>query len=79
MKTVESLGEGRRPPGRGWNLKDVRRVTYRGNQFHEISFIKLVTVVSQKKTIVLNWMLHTESNVTVVTQLLFNVTISSPI
>jgi hypothetical protein len=49
MKTVESLGEGRRPPGRGWNLKDVRRVTYRGNQFHEIGFIKLVTVVSQKK------------------------------
>jgi hypothetical protein len=51
---------------------NLRRVIYRGSQFHEIDFMKLETVVSSKNAVVLNSRSHTESHETIVAQLLFH-------
>jgi hypothetical protein len=48
---------------------------HRGNQFHEIGFIKQETTVLSKNAVVLNWMSYTQSHETIVAQLLFHVTL----
>jgi hypothetical protein len=49
---------------------------HRGNQFHEVGFRKLETMVLLENNFVLSWRLYTETHETTVAQLLFHV--SSP-